>query len=212
MTTTDPTPARVGWLERFAPLGAVIFSVWMLVSFFWSGDYDDTAQSVLDYAERDEAQIVSLLILGLATPLLIGGFLAALLARFSPVEPALRALTVIGGTLFIAFFTVAALLWSAPLLDSSLSAENAASYLMLDDAGWVLIGASGVSAALMIIGTSLAALRHRWVPAWLGWVSLALGVVALATVAALGIFAWCIWFIGAGLLLTLRGDRTARAA
>ena len=85
-------------------------------------------------------------------------------------------LTVIGGTLFVAFFAVGMTLWSAPLLSpDELTDAGAEAYLGFDDVGWVLLALSGISIGVMIIGVSLAALELGTVPRWAGWVSLALG-------------------------------------
>jgi hypothetical protein len=213
LTTYDTAPApatvpeRTDWLERLAPIGGLVFAVWLLIGFFTSGDYDDTPADLVAHAERDETNLLVMLLLALATPLLIGSFVAGLMARMRSAESSLRALTLIGGTLFAALLTVGLILWSAPLLDDDLNETSAAAYLALDDAGWVLLGAAGVGIALMIVAVSLAALRYGWVPKWAGWVSLLLGVVSFFTVAGVGFFAWIAWLIAAGLYLLLRGDR-----
>lgn len=62
-----------------------------------------------------------------------------------------------------------------------------------------MLGLAGISIGVMIVAVSLAALEHGWIPKWAGWVSLALGVVSFATIVAVGIFAWAIWLIAAGL-------------
>jgi hypothetical protein len=210
LSTIDPAPAGRGWLERLSPLGALIFAVWLLIGFFTSDDYDDTPEAVIAYAESDETNIIAMQILALAMPLLIGWFLYGLLSRFAFVDTALRSLTAIGGALFIAFVTTGFTLWNGPLLDDDLDEFGAETYLALDDAGWILLGAGGVSIGVMILAVSIAAIRERSVPTWVGIVSLLLGVLSFATVAAVGLFAWLLWLIGAALLMLFgRGaDRT----
>ena len=156
-------------------------------------------------------EIGALLFLALATPILIGFFVAVLAAKLRPLDdPVPRALTVLGGTGFIVFFTTAMTFWSAPLLENDeITTAAAESYLLFDDFGWVLLGASGICAGLMIIGVSLAAMRLRWGPPWLAWVSLVLGVLSFGTIAFLGMFAWIAWFILAGALMLWRGERLA---
>ncbi len=213
MTTPEPLPSRATWLERFAPLGGIVFAIAMLVAFFTSDDYGDDAQSVIEYADSSKTEIWTLAVIALAAPLLLGWTVAGLMSWMRPASTALRTLTMLGGTLFIAFVTIGLTIWTAPLLDDSLSEGGAETYLALDDFGWVILGTGGVAAGVMIIAISLAALRHAWVPAWLGWLSLLLGVVSLASVAAIGLFAWVAWLIGAGVLMLLRGNsRDATAA
>jgi hypothetical protein len=205
VSTLDSTSYRPSWLERFAPLGGIIFAVWVLVGFFTSDDYDDTPQSVIAYADSDETNLWLMAALGLATPLLVGWFVAGLAARLRAADPLLRTLVVVGGSVFIALVSVGVTIWSAPLLDDSLDETSAATYLLLDDFGWVIIGAGGVAMGVLIVAASLAALRLGWVPSWLGWLSVAFGVVAFASVAAVGLFAWIAWLIIAGTLMLVRG-------
>ena len=83
-----------------------------------------------------------------------------------PTDTVLRALTLVGGGVFIALFATAITIWNAPLLDESLTVENASTYLLLDDFGWILMGIGGVGVGVAIVAVSIAALRDRWVPAW----------------------------------------------
>ena len=207
MSTIDPAPGRAGWLERLAPLGALIVAVWFLIGIITGDDYEDTPESVLAYAESDETSIIALQILALALPLLIGWFLYGLLSRFALAESALRSLTAIGGALFIAFMTTGFTVWSGPLLDDSLTDVGAETYLALDDAGWLLLGAGSVSIGVMILAVSIAALRLRAIPTWLGVVSIVLGVIAFAGVAAIGHIAWVVWLIGASVLMLFGRER-----
>jgi hypothetical protein len=215
LTTYDTAPApvseRAGWLERLAPIGGIVFAIWLLFGFFTSDDYDDTPADVVRYADADETNILAMLLLALVTPLLLGPLVAALARRVPAVEATWRALTVIGGTVFITLMTVALTIWSAPLQDDSLDETSASAYLVFDDAGWVMIGAAGIGMGLMIVAVSLAALRYGWAPKWAAWLSLALGVVSFFTVMAVGIFAWSAWLIVAGLYLLLRADRREAA-
>ncbi len=208
--TTAP-PRNRGWLERIAPVGPIVFAAWLLIGFLASDDSGDSADEVIAYAKANEVEIGALLFLALATPVLIGFFVAVLAAKLRPLDdPVPRALTVLGGTGFIVFFTTAMTFWSAPLLENDeITTAAAESYLLFDDFGWVLLGASGICAGLMIIGVSLAAMRLRWGPPWLAWVSLVLGVLSFGTIAFLGMFAWIAWFILAGALMLWRGERLA---
>jgi hypothetical protein len=198
----DPRSGRAGWLHTFGAVGAVLLPLGMLYSFFTSGDTGDTAAELIAYAEDNEAEAWTLQVIALLTPLLIGVFVASLWSRLRAANEGYRALTVIGGTLFIAFLSTGLTLWAAPLLDAgALSTAGAEGYLAFDDAGWVLLGLGGVSIGAMIIGASLAAGEVGLLPKWAVWVSLALGVVSLATIVAIGLFAWAIWLLAAGVYL-----------
>jgi hypothetical protein len=120
----------------------------------------------------------------------------------------------------VLFFT-AITIWTAPLTEldnetASLQTAQAETYLAIDDVGWVLLGGAGIGAGLMIIAASLVALRTGSVPAWAGWIGVALGVVSLATIAFVGIFAWLAWLLIAsvGMLIpsVKRASRPAATA
>lgn len=204
MATPGQTSERVGWLHKVGGVAAIIFPLAILYSFLTGSDSGDTAAGLMSYAEEQSADIWVIQILALLAPLLIGVFVASLATRLRAAHEAFRALTLIGGTLFIAFTAVGLTLWAAPLLASDeLTEAGAEAYLAYDDAGWVLLGLGGVSIGVMIMAVSLAARELDLLPSWAVWVSLVLGVVSLATVAAVGIFAWIIWMVAAGVLLLL---------
>lgn len=215
-TTAGPTStmtASTGWLDILGGIGAIAIPATLLYSFFTSDDgYENTAEGVIGYAESHPADLWTQQVTALVTPLLIGFFLAALLTRLRSAPDAYRALTAIGGTLFIVFMATGMTLWAAPLLASDdLTTASAEAYLGYDDAGWVLLALSGVSIGVMIIGASLGAALLGLVPRWAGWVGIALGVISLATVVAVGIFAWTLWLVVAGcwLLVTRSRQRAA---
>ena len=213
MDSANPRSGRAGWIHRFGAIGAILFPLAVLFSFFTGSDSGDTSAELIAYAEDNSTELWFMQIIALLTPLLIGVFVASLWTRLRVANEALRALTLIGGTLFVAFVSVGLTLWAAPLLSSDeLTNAGAEAYLAYDDAGWVILGLGGVSIGAMIIAVSLAALDHGWVPKWAGWLSLALGVVSLATIAAVGIFAWAIWLLAAGCFLLLGRERLAAGA
>jgi hypothetical protein len=211
--SAHPRSGRADWIRTLGALGAIILPLAVLYSFITSDDTGDTSAALIAYAEDNPGDLWFMQIVALLTPLLIGLFVASLWVRLRPANDAYRALTGIGGTLFIAFFSTGMTLWAAPLLSSDeLTNAGAEAYLAFDDAGWVLLGLSGISIGTMIIGVSLAALEHGWVPKWAGWVSLALGIVSLATFVAVGFFAWAIWLLAAGCFLLGGRDRVVPPA
>jgi hypothetical protein len=204
--------SRSGWIDIAGAVGAILVPAAILVSFLTSSDSGSTAAELIAYAKDKQTEIWWLQVVGLTAPLLIGLFVASLWARLRDAGDGYRALTLVGGTLFIAFLSTATTLWAAPLIDTDgLTPAGAAGYLVFDDAGWVLLGIAGISIGVMIIGVSLAAMEHGWLPTWAGWVSLLLGVVSFASIVAVGIFAWAIWLIAAGVYLLLEGRRTVAA-
>ena len=199
MDSAQSESGRVGWIYTLGAIGAILLPLALLYSFFTSDDSGDTSAELIAYAEDSSSDLWLTQIVALLVPLLIGCFVATLWVRLRPASEAYRALTVIGGTLFIAFLSTGLTLWSAPLLSSDeLTEAGADAYLAFDDVGWILLALGGISIGVMIIAVSLAALELGWVPKWAGWVSLALGVLSLATMVGFGLLGWAIWLLAAG--------------
>ena len=220
-------PARVpslSWLERWSPLGGLLFVALTLFSFLSpSGDGPgDTAEEVVSYANENSGWNDLALIFALISLILLGWFVSGLYARLRRVDVGgWSVMALVGGVAFTVLFFTAITIWTAPLTEldnetASLQTAQAETYLAIDDVGWVLLGGSGIGAGLMIIAASLVALRARSVPAWAGWVGVALGVIALATIAFVGIFAWLAWLLIAsvGMLIpsVKRSSRSAATA
>jgi hypothetical protein len=220
-------PARVptpSWLERWSPLGGLLFVALTLFSFLSpSGDGPgDTAEEVVSYANEKSGWNDLALIFALISLILLGWFVSGLYARLRRVEVGgWSVMALVGGVAFTVLFFTAITIWTAPLTEldnetASLQTAQAETYLAIDDVGWVLLGGSGIGAGLMIIAASLVALRARSVPAWAGWIGVALGVISLATIAFVGIFAWLAWLLIAsvGMLIpsVKRASRPAAAA
>jgi hypothetical protein len=78
----------------------------------------------------------------------------------------------------------------------------------LNDGAWVPMIAG---LAVFLIGAGIASLGSRMLPAWLGWIALAVGVVSLAGPGGfVGFFVAPVWVIVTGVVLALR--RTERTA
>jgi hypothetical protein len=106
--------------------------------------------------------------------------------------------------LFVADTIVLAALSQLGSAEDTAQASYAQTILVLEDVSWAVQGGAGVAAALMIISSSVGA--RRSIPRWMFWVSLALGVVALNTIAFIGVFAWLVW-VGAAAVVMLVTDR-----
>lgn len=201
-------PAR-SWLERWSPIGGILFVVGFVIIFAASGDSGDTPAELVKYADDKNAWLVTSQIVVLVSVLLLIWFAAGLAARVRRVGDAASAAVVsIAGAAFTVLLTTTLTIWLAPLLDleddPARALAQAEAYLMMDDFGWVMLGAAGIAAGVMAIAASLVALRSRSVPAWLGWLGVVAGVASFATIAFLGIFAWLAWILVASIGLLVR--------
>jgi len=203
------------WLERWSPLGGLLFVVLALfVALSPAGEGPgDTAEEVVSNANEKSGWNDLALIFALLSLILLGWFVSGLYARLRRIEAgAWSVMALVGGVAFTVLFFTAITIWTAPLTEldnesASLQTAQAETYLGIDDVGWFLLGGSGIGAGLMIIGASLAALRATLVPAWAGWIGVALGVISLATIAFVGIFAWLAWLLIASVGMLIRSVR-----
>jgi hypothetical protein len=151
-------------------------------------------------------------IFGLAALVLTAWFVAGLYTRLRKAGTITEAvLALVGGVAFSLLFFVALTIWSAPLIDieqdEAMALAQASAFLTIDDVGWVALGGAGIGAGLMAIAASLGALRAQVVPAWAGWLGVALGVASFATVTFVGIFAWLAWMLVVSVGLLAKAER-----
>lgn len=221
MTTADvsvavPTTARSGasWLERWSPLGGLLFVIGAVALALSpaGGETGETAAEVVSFARSNDAWMVVASIFGLAALVLTAWFVAGLYTRLRKAGTITEAvLALVGGVAFSLLFFVALTIWSAPLIDieqdEAMALAQASAFLTIDDVGWVALGGAGIGAGLMAIAASLGALRAQVVPAWAGWLGVALGVASFATVTFVGIFAWLAWMLVVSVGLLAKAER-----
>jgi hypothetical protein len=206
-------PRLGSWIERLAPLAGLLFVVAAVVlAVTPAGDETgETAAEVSAFADSHEGWMAVTLLFALISLLLLGAFVGGVYRLVRGLGAATEAiLTLIGGVIFAVLFYVALNVWAAPMVDvKGDKAAAAVTYLAIDDIGWMLLAGAGVGAGIMAMAASFAALRARLLPAWAGWLGVALGLAALATVAFVGIFAWLAWIALASVLM-LVADRRGR--
>lgn len=221
MTTHDalaPSVAsgRSSLLARWAPLGGLLFAAGLIALLFTSGDTGDTAAEVVAYAESNSGEVDATGLFGLISLLLLGWFVGGLHVRLLAVGARVEAtFALAAGAAFALLFFVTLMIWYAPLMElddespASLQASEAETYLGIEDIGWFMLGGSGIAAGVMIVAASLGARRGGLVPGWAGWVGVALGIVALATIAFFGLIAWLLWIVLASVLMLWRPPTSA---
>lgn len=213
MTTPDalaPSAAsrRYGWLDLTAPLGGLLFVAFVVVLIITGDGPGDTAEEVVAYVEDNSGAIDAAGLVALLSLIFLGAFVAGLHVRLLAVGARVEAaLALAAGAVFAVLFFLAMMLWFAPLIEldtdasGSVQTSKAETFLGIEDIGWFLLGGGGVAAGLMAIVTSIGARRGGLVPAWAGWLGVALGVVGLATIAFFGILAWMLWILLASILM-----------
>ncbi|MDH4340913.1 MAG: hypothetical protein OEW52_12615 [Thermoleophilia bacterium] len=204
----NPESTGRGWSERWSPLGGLGFVIGIIALLVFNPDSGETPADVIKAADDKHDLFVAMAIFGLVSIPLLLWFVSGLHARVRRLQSETApALVLAGGTAFALLFFIAFEIFAAPFTDFPGKADPtlaANTYLTIDDIGWVILGGAGVAFALMAIAASIAALKSRTVPTWLGWLGAIVGLAAAATVMFFGIFAWIAWILVASILLLVR--------
>jgi hypothetical protein len=79
-------------------------------------------------------------------------------------------------------------------------------YRFCNDAGYLGFVGSSMLGGVIAWATAAHALAGRAFPRWFGWVSVVVGVIAMASVEFLPVFLTWLWVLVAGIIMTARPD------
>jgi hypothetical protein len=200
-------------LERYAPLAGVVWVVVVVGTFIWVGDTPDTdsstAKVVKYWSDHDTEQAVASAIIAVALVFFVW-FAGTLRAALRAAEGGVGRLSAIsyGGALIFAAGGVISLSLTFAVADTVGDVPPVVThslFIVSDDVWfWVPVGT-----ALFLLPAAAIALRTGFLPTWLGWITLVIGVLAITPV---GFFAWLaslIWILGVSILLFRRGQAPA---
>lgn len=170
-----------GRMERWAPLAGVLFAVIFAIGILTTGDTPDTDASgseVISHYDDSGKIFVGIAAAGIAAVLLLF-FAGVLRSRLREAGPEWLASVAFGGAVVYAAGLGIFGLTQFALLDASdLGQPEVAQALNIIDNDNFLPVVIGLAAVLL--ATAWHILASRSLPTWLGWVSLVLGVLALA--------------------------------
>lgn len=195
----EPSDTANGRLVRWSPVGGLLWLAGTVAAIAVGTGSGDTAAEIVERAEGHQLGIGIWVIVTLLYPLLLGWFVGGLAVRLRTAgAEAESTFALVGGTVFTVLLFVVDVIVFVPLSelssrDTSVQLEYASVIPVLEDVSWFVLGGAGVAAAAMIVASSLGARRVGLVSGWAFWVSLVLGVVALATIAFVGALAWVLW-------------------
>jgi hypothetical protein len=201
--------------EWLVPLTGIGFVVIALVSFVLQGDTpgtDDSAKKVAEFFDDNSTKLM----IGAALQALAGTLYVFFAAYLRKV---LRAAEGEGGILSAAAFGGALIFVTGLAADATLVFGMADAAEDLPPAalqtmngiysGWFLPMAAGLIVFLWSVAISI--LRHGALPKWLGWLTLAMAIVAVTPIGFFVFLAMAIWIPLVAILLSLR-ERAAVAA
>src|SRR5438132_649143 len=218
MNTIAPARSSAG-LARWAALGGILYVVLFIVGtiLMFSGEPDSDASPAKviayysDSGHRDRIQLGWLVAgLGIFTFLWVLSSLRRTVRRHEGEDGFLTALTTIGGAVYatLAFAAIAINVGIRTMSDDTYHHTVFPGLIhAADDASYVLHATGGAGASAMIIAASLAALRAAVVPKWAGWLGVAAGILALASIFFFPQAAIALWILIVSGLLFARGAR-----
>jgi hypothetical protein len=193
-----------GW-SAYAPLTGVLFVALAVLAFIVGGETPDTddspAKILAYYIKNDSDQIwASALLAWGAVAFLF--FLGALTSALRAVERAFRfsAVALAGGVvlalgmLAFASFTFAL----GDTADDGLTPQAAQALHALNSDFFFPVAAG---TGTLMIASGLAIIGSRLLPAWLGWVALLIGIVAITPLGFFGFLAFLLWTLIVSVML-----------
>jgi hypothetical protein len=200
---------------RLATLTGVAFFGFLLASFIVSGSTPSTGDSGLlvrtYYIDHQTKETVSAF-LGFYAVVFFLFFAGMLRARLREARPDSPLATIsFGGAIFVAIGGTVFASLTIALSDSpdklNLGAAQALNVLNNDFFAPLIAGV-----CVFMIANGIATVRWGLFPAWLGWVAIVIGVVAVTPVGFFGFLAMAIWTLIVSILLYVRSGSERPAA
>jgi hypothetical protein len=210
--------------NRWLALAGILFAILFVVGFLFANSIDSResdAKIISDVKDSgmQTVTIVGAYLMAVAAVLLLcfAARLRALLGEAEGGRETLAGLAFVGGgvcaTLIMVGAFALATVPAAIVFGSSPdpTSADAARYIPQFGFGIVLVGAM-FSAIVMMLSTSIIALRTGVLPAWFGWLGIVASIVVLFSAFFFPVIALPIWVLMGGILLLGRtGDKMAAA-
>jgi hypothetical protein len=196
-------------LERFAPLTGLGFVLLVLLAVIVGGESpgaDDSLAQVVDYWDENQDQAIWASIIAAISTVFLLWFAGVWRATLAAAEggPARLANTAFGGAIIAAMGWACLIAFNFAAADTSgevaPEATQALSVLQADFFFPLSIGFS-----VFLLASGLAIVRGPAIlPRWLGWVAIALGVLAVTPAGFFAILLALAWIIAVSLMLFMR--------
>jgi hypothetical protein len=202
--------------QRWGPLSGVAYVVLFLVGILASGEGagDSPQEHVAYYADagnraKDFAIFFVLVAAGLAFLWFLAG-LRGILVRAEGEVARWTALAYGAGVASVALFLGAASLFVAPAGsagDESFRDVNPSAVNIVGNAGYAMFVCSIIVAGMLVLATSIVALRTLVFPRWLSLVGFVVAPLLLLAIFFVPVFLWLAWILAVSVILILRTAR-----
>lgn len=214
----------INQLERWAPLGGIIFVILLVIGVILIGDHPDPdapEQEIVDYlgdGDNHTRNIIGAYLWAVAGIAFLW-FLTHLRGVLRAAEGAPGTLSNLGFASGLAFTvllmaggaTIAAVAGAIAFRDAPIMNVDLVRILPQMGYAMMLLG-GGFAALVLVLTASIITLQTRALPAWLGWLGIIAAVVLLFSVIFLPMIALLIWVLAASIVLLMRREEAATAA
>ena len=203
--------------QRWSPLAGVAYVLLFLVALGVSGDGPgDTPEEVARYFADDgnrsaEFFVFFLLVAAALAFLWFLGALRGILVRAEREPPRWTALAFGAGVASATLLMASASLFLARTGAASQDEFefDPATANMFTNAAYAALVCSTMSAAILVLATSIVGLRTRVLPRWTALAGFVVAAVLLFAVLFIPIFVWLAWVLAVSIILILRTARVA---
>ena len=208
-----------GWWNRWGPLAGALGVVCFVVAFvmYGNGPKDNDAEIVGYFAKSsNQVKYIVAFYFFFAAFMLMLAFLTSLRALLIEAEGPpgrLTALAFAGGVASAVLLLAANAFLSAPAItarDTSKFKLDPNTYRYLNDTGYVFFVTGVMAAVLMVVATSVIALRTGVFPRWFAWIGFVVAVTLLVAFFFVPVFILWGWILVASGYMLLSTRRTPR--
>lgn len=208
---------RISW-ERSAALAGLAFVVLYIAAFALGIEVGKSDREILDYyadsSNRAKEVLAFFLIAAAALAFVVfAGALRSVIAR-AEQETAMLAELAWAGGIACAVLVLAGNAVSRATAFTAMSDEfqlDPNTRRVVEDVGFLLFASGALAAILLVVAVSLATLRHRTLPRWLGWAGFPAAALLTLAIAFVGFLVLAVWVLAVSAALAF-GRPAATAA
>jgi hypothetical protein len=194
--------------QRWSPLSGVVFVVLFVLAVVVLGNTGDTPQEVLDYYTDNEGQVFTGFFILVASALAFLWFVATVRRVLASAEDEPRPLTALGfgaGVATSALIVAASAVFVAPVDVAQNGGQlDAGAADVLDTVAYFLVTGGVMVASLLVVATSLVALRAAVVPRWLAWAGFIVAPISFFAPVFFPVLVFLAWVLAVSVALLMR--------
>jgi uncharacterized protein DUF4386 len=211
-------------LERWAPLGGIIFVVLMFTGTLFVADVPDAdspQQKIADYLTDDGNHTRNIVgayiwVVGALSFLWFAAHLRSILRAAEGGTGILSNIAFGAGVIYSALMMVSAVAFAAVayavgLRDATVTDPDLVR--VLPQLAWmILLLGAGFAGIVVVLTSCIVSFQTRVLPRWLAWLGVVVAIALLFDVIYVNIVPFLVWVLAASIVLLMRREETAAAA